>query len=161
MQRRIPVPAAQRGFSLIELVVVVTMVGILAAIAFSSYQGSVLSSRRTDAKTAILDIAAREERFFSTNNSYTNVPSQLGYTGAAFPIVVGSGYYQAMVPPPQAAVQNTTVVPPTYTPASYTVIVTPIGTQTNDSACVTYTLQSNGQIQVLNSAGNDNTAACM
>ena len=56
---------------------------ILAAIAIPAYSNYVRKAHRTEAKSAVLDIASLEERWFSTNNSYTDVPSNLGYTGAA------------------------------------------------------------------------------
>jgi len=59
-------------------------------------QSQVRKSRRTEARTALLDLAAREERFFSTNSAYTNVPANLGYAGT-FPAPVGSSYYQVNV----------------------------------------------------------------
>ena len=75
---------AHRGFTLIELMVVVAVVAILAAIAYPSYINQVRKSRRADAKSALLDLATRQERFFSTQNTYTNNAANLGYS-AAFP----------------------------------------------------------------------------
>jgi prepilin-type N-terminal cleavage/methylation domain-containing protein len=69
------------GFSLIELMVVVAIATILFAVAVPSYMLYVRQSRRTEARTAVLDLAGREERFFSTNGAtYTAVPGNLGYT---------------------------------------------------------------------------------
>lgn len=59
------------GFSLIELMVVVAIVGILAAIAFPSYQDSVRKSRRADAKAVLQQAAQWMERFYTENNAYT------------------------------------------------------------------------------------------
>ena len=61
----------QKGFSLIEILIVLVIMGILAAIALPSYQSSVQKSRRADGKSALLDLAARSEKFFAQNNSYT------------------------------------------------------------------------------------------
>lgn len=61
------------GFTLIELMIAVAVVGILAAIAYPSYQDSVRKARRADAKSALLDAAQRQERFYTENNQYTNV----------------------------------------------------------------------------------------
>ena len=79
-----------RGFTLVELMVVIVIASILMAIAIPSYKNSIRKSRRTDAKTALLDLAGREERFMSTNGSYTTSFANLGYAswGAAF----GGGY---------------------------------------------------------------------
>jgi type IV pilus assembly protein PilE len=84
------------GFTLVELVIVMVIIAILASIAIPSYQAQVRQSRRTDAKTALLDLAAREEKYFSLNNAYTNSWINLGYA-AATPQPIGSGYYNANV----------------------------------------------------------------
>jgi type IV pilus assembly protein PilE len=78
-----------RGFSLIELLVAVSVMGILASVAIPSYMSQVQKAHRTDAKNALLDLAAREERYFTTNNSYTNVAANLGYP--ALPVAVPGG----------------------------------------------------------------------
>src|SRR5438045_1955189 len=80
------------GFTLIELMVVVGILGVLLAIAVPSYKQHVAKSRRADAKATLLDLAAREERFFSTNNAYTNVAANLGYT--ALPLQIPSSTQQ-------------------------------------------------------------------
>ncbi|HWY73334.1 MAG TPA: type IV pilin protein [Burkholderiaceae bacterium] len=82
-------PKFTRGFTLIELMIVVVIVAILAAVALPSYQNSIRKSRRPDAKTALLDLAAREERYYTVNNTYTNVAANLGY--AALPVNLGTG----------------------------------------------------------------------
>lgn len=67
------------GFTLIELMIVVVVIGIIAAIAYPSYMDSVRKSRRADAKTALSDVAARLENFYQNNKSYTDVVTALGY----------------------------------------------------------------------------------
>ena len=62
-----------RGFTLIELIMVVAVVGILAAIAFPSYQDSLRKGRRADAKAALLDLAQFTERYYTQNNNYSGV----------------------------------------------------------------------------------------
>src|ERR1700739_5017132 len=95
IRARLPRPA---GFTLVELMVGVAIATILCAVAVPSYMTYVRQSRRTEAKTAVLDLAGREERFFSTNGAtYASTPANLGYTGAAFPVTVGSGYYRLSV----------------------------------------------------------------
>ena len=80
---------AQRGFTLIELMIAVAVVALLTAISITGYSYQITKSRRADAKAALLDLAARQERFFTTNNTYTNVAANLGY--AALPASVPGG----------------------------------------------------------------------
>ena len=136
---------ANTGFTLIELMIVVAVVAILAAIAFPSYTDYVQKSRRTDAKTALLDLAAREERFFSTNNTYTNTPANLGY-GGTFPADVLTGstaYYQINVTAASAT--------------AFTATATPVGAQTADTKCGTYTVD---QLGTQSASGTLGAAAC-
>lgn len=59
-----------RGFTLIELMIVVAVVGILAAIAYPSYQDSVRKSRRADARAALLELVQFMERNYTLSNRY-------------------------------------------------------------------------------------------
>jgi type IV pilus assembly protein PilE len=63
---------------LIELVVVVAIIGILASIAVPSYRNYVLRSQRTDATTALLKLAAAQEKFYLQNNTYTADEAKVG-----------------------------------------------------------------------------------
>jgi type IV pilus assembly protein PilE len=70
----------QKAFTLIELMVTVAIVGILASIAYPSYQDSVRKSRREDAKGVLLGLANAMERRFTEANSYTGVtPTSTSY----------------------------------------------------------------------------------
>lgn len=61
---------SQDGFTLIELMITVAIVGILAAIAYPSYQDSVQKSRRADAISVLTQAAQHMERCFTENNTY-------------------------------------------------------------------------------------------
>lgn len=130
------------GFSLIELMIVVAVATILFALAVPSYISYIRQSRRIEAKTAVLDLAAREERYLSTNPAaYTAVPGNLGYT--AFGIPVGNGYYFLTVcsPAAVACAPNPPAAP------SYSVLATPVAgqSQVNDAQCTSFSVDSAGQ----------------
>ena len=147
------------GFTLIELMVVVAIATILFAIAVPSYMSYVRQSRRTEARTAVLDLAGREERFYSTNGAaYTTTAGQLGY--AALGVPIGSGYYQLAVCVPANA--NCTAglgMPNPPAGPSYTVVATPVAgqTQVNDTQCTAFAVDSTGQQWA---AGTGGTAYC-
>jgi type IV pilus assembly protein PilE len=140
-----------RGFTLIELMIVVAVIGILAAIAYPSYRSYILKSHRTDAKNAVLDLAAREERLYSTTNAYSSNPSLLGYgaTVTTFPVDVnssGSVYYQLRV-------LNVTTAPP-----GYTAQAVPQGSQTADTTCLSFQVKQDGTQSNVDLSNNPLTA---
>jgi type IV pilus assembly protein PilE len=84
------------GFTLIELMISVAIVAIVVAIALPNYKEYVLRSHRADAQAALLDMAARQERFLAQNNSYTTLIApanglNMGTTTSA------EGYYNLSV----------------------------------------------------------------
>jgi type IV pilus assembly protein PilE len=62
---------ASKGFTLIELMIVVAIIGILAAIAYPSYQEYVRKSNRAEASVALMESAQALERYYSIQGSYT------------------------------------------------------------------------------------------
>jgi type IV pilus assembly protein PilE len=119
-----------RGFTLIELMVVVAVIAILMAIAVPAYRESVRKSRRAVAQTCLTEFAQYMERFYTTNLRYDR-----DRTGAA-------------VPAPSACTQDVTAfyalshaVPPSAT--AYTLQAVPVGDQIGDR-CGTLTLSYTG-----------------
>ena len=139
-------PPAQRGFTLVELMVTVAILAILATIATASYTNQIRKSRRTDARSAILDMAGREEKLFSTTNAYSIDPVALGYGAVAFPLPIGSLYYNI----------NVTVADPA-NPTTYTITATAINQQASDLACTSLTLTNTGQ---QSNGGSGSVADC-
>ncbi len=83
------------GFTLIELMVAVAIVGILAAIAIPSYQESMRKSRRSDAQGSLMSLASGMERYFTQNNTYCDI----GGTGAAAANTCGGAANDTGLPP--------------------------------------------------------------
>jgi len=73
------------GFTLIELMIAVAVIGILASIAYPSYQRYVTESRRTDAKAILMEVAGQLERCYTVNNNYQDCN--------AFPRDSENGFY--------------------------------------------------------------------
>lgn len=144
------------GFTLIELMITVAIIAILARIAYPSYQQYILKSHRADAKTALLDLATRQERLFTLQNTYTTVPASLGYAAASFPFAIQSGtqsYYQLYV---------TLTGTPGGTGASapgYSASAVNVGPQTADG-CGAYTINQLGVQSNTGMATGTTTAQC-
>ena len=128
----------------------VAVVGILAGIAYPSYNQYVLKSRRADARNAVLDLASRQERYFSVNNAYTNLPTALGYGGSsAFPISVnvsGQSYYTLSATFSAA-------------PAGFVATATPTSSQVADTKCYSFQVDQSGAQTNLDSGGSPLTSS--
>jgi type IV pilus assembly protein PilE len=143
----------RRGFSLIELMITVAIAAILMAIAIPGYNNYIRKSRRTDAKSALLDLAGREERYYNANgNQYSQTASQLGYTGGGATInPVGNGYYSVTLSAPTPAAGS---------PWTYALTAVPVTTdQLKDTACLYYYLDNTGLQKAGTSAGAAVTAS--
>jgi type IV pilus assembly protein PilE len=126
-----------QGFTLLELLIAVAIIGIIAAIALPSYQDSIQKTRRSDAKIALSEAAARQEQFFATNNSYAG-------SGDLDALVTNSdgqsspeGYYALSVG--NAACAGG----PPFT--CYSITATAVGSQADDAQCATFTINQIGQ----------------
>jgi type IV pilus assembly protein PilE len=145
--------ASNRGFTLIELMIAVAIVSILSTIAVASYTSQVKKSRRTDARSAVLDLAGREEKLFSVANAYSADPGDLGYgaAGAPWGIKVGSGYYQVSVVSPDTT-------QPAGTPSYLiTAVPVPTSTQASDTTCTSLSVN---QVGAQTSTGSGTAATC-
>jgi type IV pilus assembly protein PilE len=124
--------------------VTIMVVAILAAIAIPSYTSQVRKSRRTEARNAVLDAAAREERFFATHNLYTQTATDLGY--ASLPATVGGSYYTLTV----------TCTPNNTCTTGFTATASPTGAQQKDTECQAFTVNQTG-LQTATGSSNAST----
>jgi len=72
------------GFTLIEVMIVVALIGILAALAYPSFVDSVRKSRRGDAQQGLMEAAQKLETFYARNAIYTADLTQVGYSNAGW-----------------------------------------------------------------------------
>jgi type IV pilus assembly protein PilE len=119
--------ASLKGFTLIELMITVAIIGILTAIALPNYQQYVIRSNRAAAQSQMMDIANREQQFLIANRAYAN-KATLGFS---LPPEVSSKYTYDIT-------ADNAVSPPTFL-----ITFTPIAgtTQASDGAI---TLDSKG-----------------
>ena len=123
----------QRGFTLIEVVVVVGIIAILTAIAYPSYTEYTRRAKRTDGKNALADLAARQERFRFGSNTYATNLAQLG-----MPTTSPDGHYNVAIVSANAT--------------TFVASVAPTASQTGDR-CNRLTLSNTGLKGTTNSNG--------
>ncbi len=113
------------GFSFIEMIITVAIIGTLAAIAFPSYYEYLRETRRIDAYIALTLAAAEQERAYAINNAFISDISALGGS------LSKEGFYTLSV---------------TVDGAGYTLTATasPNGPQAGDSGCLVLTLNHQG-----------------
>jgi len=101
-----------RGFTLIELMIAIVIVGILTAIAVPNFTGYMREARRTDAIVMLLEVAGEQEKFYSENNAYADKMGVLGY-GAVTANTVASpdGHYNVTVSAQTAGTFTLTAAP--------------------------------------------------
>jgi type IV pilus assembly protein PilE len=118
-----------KGFTMMEMVIVLVIIAILASIAVPSYRRYVVRSHRVDAQRALTELAARQERFLYSNNAYSSDLADLGVDSS-----VAGTYYSVAIDP-----ANTSST-------AFKLVATATGTQKRDDAqCQTLSLDQAGR----------------
>jgi len=128
-----------RGFTLLELMIVVAIIAILVTVAYPSYQEFVFQGKRTDAKTGLINIQLAQEKYRANNPNYGTL-AQIGESSAS-----PDGFYTLSVSVVGA------------TPQTYSATATPVGAQANDSKCGSFsTTQDDNET----ASGSESDAYC-
>lgn len=130
----------QRGFTLIEVMIVVVVIAILAAIAYPSYLEYISRSRRTDAKSALTTAAQAMEKFYTERMTYNGA-----VIGTVAPAVSPDGFYTISFDTTSSggtACSGETTTNPSAN--AFRLCATPIGAQATDS-CGVFSLSNTGE----------------
>jgi type IV pilus assembly protein PilE len=147
MNRRNPVSGGlQAGFTLIEVMVVVVIIAILAAIAFPSYIKQVTKTNRVAAEGCLSEYANYMERYYTTNLRYDQVPASSGTAaGTPNPITTSPATLVLGCAATSQTGTNYTYTVPASSATAYTIQATPIGAQLNrDTQCGSLSLNQAG-----------------
>ena len=125
----------QRGMTLMELLTVVTVIGILSAISVPTYRSYVIRAQRTEAKNALLSTAGALERCFTRFNAYDDDDCE---AANELPRTLAEGNYE--------------ISASTLAAGAFTLHAVPKGGQVEDTECQTLTLDSRNQKGVTNGA---------
>jgi type IV pilus assembly protein PilE len=134
-----------KGMTLIEVMIVVVIVSILAAIAYPSYQNSVQKSRRSTAKIALNQAAALQEKWYFQYSQYSADITTVGTSSTP------EGFYTISVTAPTAGCAIATC---------FHMVATAIGAQADDTDCATFTISSTGAKDAFTSGNVSNKDIC-
>lgn len=130
---------AEQGFTLIELMIAVVVIGILSAVAIPNYRSYVQKAERTAAKGVMLNISQTEERYYTNNGTYVAVAAAPAATTSGFQNYSGSSVatMKYSISVAAGSIANTSAA----LTDAYTITGTPV---TTDALCGILKLDSTG-----------------
>jgi type IV pilus assembly protein PilE len=137
-----------RGFTLIELMVVIAIVALLVMVAMPAYDGYVRKTKRSIGKAELMSVMARQEQFFVNNKQYATTLTALGYSASPYAInqdgdevavTAASRIYQI-------AISDTSAT-------AFTLQAVPQGSQAKDTQCGTLQITSVGVKSIVGGSG--------
>lgn len=135
--------AMQRGFTLIELMIVVTIIGLLAAVAIPGYGQYVRRAHRSEGMATLSALAAAQEKYYLSNNSYTTVLADLKIAATT-----EHGYYDIKITAADASGFTATAAPGATSP------------QLEDEDCQVFTINSAGSRTAKSASSADTSSTC-
>lgn len=142
-----------KGFTLIELMIVVAVIAILVLVAFPAYEQYGMKARRADAKTALSELAQRQESYYADNNGYADTFQKMGLNGTNFGfkksgdnLISKDGHYTISI---ASADQK-----------SFKLEATPTGGQADDKTCALFSIDSTGKREAKNKTSGITTTDC-
>ena len=139
------------GFSLIELMIAVVIVGVIATVALPAYQQQILKTKRKMGNGELLEVLARQEQFFVNNKQYAGTLDLLGYPANPYAIDSNGNSLAAT-----AADRIFTIQLSSVTLSSFKVSALPQLAQTKDTSCGTLQISSTG----VKTASSGNHSIC-
>jgi len=137
----------QGGVTLIELMTVVVIVALLATIAIPSYRRYLIRTNRSDAKTALMQLQAAQEKFYLQNNAYTDKITDKAPTGLGLTSTTVNGFYSISLSMGTGNQSYTATAAPTSS-----------GGQSSDKECGSFTITDFGKRDV--SGGTKDSVFC-
>jgi len=125
-----------KGFTLIELMIVIVIVAVLLTVALPSYQQQVRKTRRSLGRSELVQVMARQEQFFLDHRRYASELTDLGYPASPYAIDTDSNDQPATAPDRIYLIDLSTQ------PNSFTLYAIPQLSQSRDVVCGTLSLTS-------------------